>query len=132
MKIRNGFVTNSSSTNFLIISKEELNEEFLFEKLGFRKNGIMSTLGCYLVEEILQGVSDGPRYLEIEKIDFKCIEENFGKADAKRYAQMNEKGCFAYMGYTASDDSCLASFMAMDNFVIDEKDFYMNGLNCVW
>ena len=35
MKIRMGFITNSSSTNFLIISKEELTEDYLFKKLGF-------------------------------------------------------------------------------------------------
>ena len=41
MKIRMGFITNSSSTNFLIISKEELTEEYLFEKLGFIKDGML-------------------------------------------------------------------------------------------
>ena len=34
MKIRMGFITNSSSTNFLIISKNELTAEYLFKKLG--------------------------------------------------------------------------------------------------
>ena len=37
MKIREGFVTNSSSTNFLIVSKKELDEAYLMEKLGFKK-----------------------------------------------------------------------------------------------
>ena len=35
MKIRVGFITNSSSTNFLIISDKELTSDLLFEKLGF-------------------------------------------------------------------------------------------------
>lgn len=39
MKIRMGFITNSSSTNFLIISKKELTEDYLFKKLGFIKVG---------------------------------------------------------------------------------------------
>ena len=39
MKIRMGFITNSSSTNFLIISKEELTEDYLFKKLGFVQGG---------------------------------------------------------------------------------------------
>lgn len=33
LKITNGFVTNSSSTNFMIMSKEKLSEEFLSAKL---------------------------------------------------------------------------------------------------
>lgn len=31
MKIRNGFVTNSSSTNFIIMSKEELTVDNLYK-----------------------------------------------------------------------------------------------------
>ena len=35
MIIRDGFVTNSSSTNFMIISKEKLSSSYLYEKSGF-------------------------------------------------------------------------------------------------
>lgn len=51
MKIRMGFITNSSSTNFLIISKKELTEDYLFKKLGFIKGGALEEQGrqlwCY-------------------------------------------------------------------------------------
>ena len=52
MKIRMGFITNSSSTNFLIISKEELTEEYLFEKLGFIKDGMLEKQGRELCMQI--------------------------------------------------------------------------------
>ena len=48
MKIRMGFITNSSSTNFLIISKEELTEEYLFKKLGFVQGGVLEEQGRQL------------------------------------------------------------------------------------
>ena len=48
MKIRMGFITNSSSTNFLIISKKELTEEYLFKKLGFKKGGMLEEQGLQL------------------------------------------------------------------------------------
>mgnify|MGYP000633358387 CR=1 FL=1 len=53
MKIRMGFITNSSSTNFLIISKEELTEEYLFEKLGFIKDGMLEKQGRELCRSII-------------------------------------------------------------------------------
>ena len=37
MIIRDGFVTNSSSTSFIIISKKQLTGEYLAEKLGVKK-----------------------------------------------------------------------------------------------
>ena len=41
MIIRDGFVTNSSSTNFMIISKEKLSSSYLYEKLGFKPLGVI-------------------------------------------------------------------------------------------
>ena len=49
MIIRDGFVTNSSSTNFMIISKEELSSDYLLEKLGFRKGSSISAAAFSLV-----------------------------------------------------------------------------------
>ena len=51
MKIRTGFITNSSSTNFLIISKNELTEEYLFRKLGFIEGGQLAKQGHDLCKE---------------------------------------------------------------------------------
>ena len=93
MKIREGFVTNSSSTNFLIISKKEL---------------------------------------DADDINYNVVMEIFGQESADKYKELNEKGFHTYIGYTSSDDDCLTAFMTVDNFIIDKKDFYMNGESCVW
>ena len=132
MKIRDGFVTNSSSTNFLIISKKELTPDYLLKKMGFKKNSPIAYLGSDLSSEILRGISRGVRWYDIDEIDYENIKEIFGEKSAEKYEDLSKRGCFSYVGHTGSDDSCLASFMTMDNFIIDEKDFYMNGLNCVW
>ena len=96
MKIRNGFVTNSSSTNFLIISKKEITTEFLFKKLGFKNDSILADMGWELCNNLLY------------------------------------KGYNSLRGRTHSEDDSLTSFFTMDSFEIDEKDFYINGKNCIW
>ena len=51
MKIRTGFITNSSSTNFLIISKKELSAEYLYKKLGFKNGSPIEEQGWTLCDD---------------------------------------------------------------------------------
>lgn len=74
MKIRMGFITNSSSTNFLIISKEELTEEYLFEKLGFIKDGMLEKQGRELCRSIIYALDGGLRYHNYEIPDYESIK----------------------------------------------------------
>lgn len=130
MKIRTGFITNSSSTNFLIISKEELTEDYLFEKLGFVKGGILESQGRDLCEKIMYAIDGGLRYYDYNNPDYESIKEVFGDKSAILYDK--NKGFHAYWGYTSSDDSPLIQFFTTDSFEIEEKDFYINGRSCIW
>lgn len=129
MKIRCGFVTNSSSTNFLIISKEKLTKEYLIEKLGFKDDSQILISADSLANDILYGIDS---YQNIEDKDEKTIRELFGKETVQKVIKLSKKGFHVYLGHTNSDDNPLTDFMTTDNFVIDEKDFYMNGLDCTW
>lgn len=132
MIIRDGFVTNSSSTNFMIISKEKLSSSYLFEKLGFKKGSSISSAAFSLADDIVSATESGVRWFEIEQIDYETILKIFGEESAEKYKKMSKKGYHTYIGHTSSDDDFLTSFMTMDCFVIDEKDFYMDGKNCGW
>ena len=130
MKIRTGFITNSSSTNFLIISKKELTPDYLFKKLGFVQGGKLEQKGRELCDEIIRGAEDGLRYYDFDSITFDRILEAFGPKAAERFNKMN--GSFVYWGYTNSDDSAFTQFFTTDSFEIEERDFYINGRSCVW
>lgn len=84
MKIRMGFITNSSSTNFLIISKEELTEEYLFEKLGFIKDGMLEKQGRELCRSIIYALDGGLRYHNCEIPDYESI---------KKFSERNLQDC---------------------------------------
>jgi len=130
MKIRTGFITNSSSTNFLIISKEDLTEEYLFEKLGFVKGGVLEKQGRELCENIMYAINGGLRYYDYDKPDYESIKEAFGDKSAKLYDK--NRGYHTYWGYTSSDDPPITQFFTTDSFEIEDKDFYLNGRACVW
>jgi len=134
MKIRDGFVTNSSSTNFLIISREELTDEYLLKKLGFKDNSPIKDAGKQLVDSIFDGIESGLRWY---KFDYKNpsydnILEVFGKKSADKFKELKKKGYKVYLGYTRSEEGYITSFMTSDYFLIDSNDFYMDGRNCVW
>lgn len=130
MKIRMGFITNSSSTNFLIISKEELTEDYLFKKLGFVKGGILEKQGHELCENIMHAINGGLRYHDYEEPNYEQIKEVFGDKSAKLFSK--NKGYHAYWGYTSSDEEPITQFFTTDSFEIEDKDFYLNGRSCVW
>ena len=132
MKIRTGFVTNSSSTNFLIVSKKELDEAYLAKKLGFKQDSKFGWLREEFVSNIIDGTKRGPRYEGIDIIDYNAVLKLFGEEAAEKYKQLQAKGFHAYIGYTNSDDDCLSAHMTVDSFIIDKRDFYMYGEHCVW
>lgn len=132
MKIRVGYVTNSSSTNFLIISKKELTPEYLFKKLGLKKGSIIEPYAMELCENIVAGTKMGIRHSESQEISYDNIKENYGEYAAEKYRILKDKGYNIYVGYTSSDEDVLTGFFTTDSFEIDEKDIYINGRECVW
>lgn len=130
MKIRMGFITNSSSTNFLIISKEELTEDYLFRKLGFVKGGVLEEQGRQLCNSIMDAIDGGLRYYSYDTPNYETIKEVFGDKSAMLYKK--NSSYYAYWGYTSSDESPIIQFFTTDSFEIEDKDFYLNGRACVW
>lgn len=132
MMIRDGFVTNSSSTNFLIISQEELTVEYLTKKLGIKSNSPIEFDVENMCREIIDGTKGGVCWFDVKELNYESILEVFGHKSAARYKELTGKGYHAYIGHTESADSPLTAFFTQDCFILDEKGFYIDGKNCIW
>ncbi len=132
MKVRIGYVTNSSSTNFLILSKKELTAEYLYKKLGFKKNSPIEAEAMLLCENILYGTQRGLRHYSFDEMNYDNIKEAFGEKAAEKFLKYQSKGYKGYMGYTGSDQDTLTTFFTTDSFEIDESGFYVFARDCMW
>ena len=132
MKIRVGYVTNSSSTNFMIMSKNELTVEYLYKKLGFKKKSAIRQKAEELCQDIINGTCEGLRWFDFDEMNEENVREVFGEKAARIFKEKKPKGFYAYMGHTRSDEGQLTCFFTTDSFEIDEKDFYLNARDCVW
>lgn len=135
MKIKTGFVTNSSSTNFIIISKKELTVEYLYEKFGFKLDSPIRELGLQLCRNLLKASYDrNVRHCDdINTWNYDTIKKIYGEDTANVFEKMQNEGpAYINVGSTGTDSDDITSFFTCDFAEINDPDFYVNAKNCIW
>lgn len=136
MKIRAGFVSNSSSTSFLIIAKNDLNRADFFELMGIKLDSPIADL----FKEFYKAVIENTR----TKVDFKTAGKDV-PAEAwfedrhdlsphmlEKVREAKKRGLTAYFGWLDSETSIIQTFFCTDSFEVENEKIYFNGLECVW
>ena len=113
MKIRNGFVTNSSSTNYIIMSKDKLTPEKIVELLGVKKESILYdkvySLACTLLDPrgyLIHTNEEEPIEAQIEKI--------FGAITKKEYEKAMKDNKYVYYGTVSTGSEAIECSFALD------------------
>lgn len=115
MKTRSGFVSNSSSSSFIIGVNGELTEEKIMKAFNIGKDSPL-----YRIAKSMAGVlmSADPYTLE-ELIEDRCYEDKDELDDNEK--KIFEKGFIFYSGY-ASDDSGDSGESALCDTDLDYED----------
>lgn len=142
MVIRNGFVSNSSSTAFLIISKDELSRTDFYRMMGISSSSPLIDVFAQLYDAVAQSSTD--HHLKCEKDDspervdawvnslyerlrVRLTDHMMSKVDSAR-----KDGFHVYCGMLSSDDGLVEGFFCCDSFEAESRDMYMNALECTW
>src|SRR5215470_8662175 len=121
MKIRAGFVSNSSSTSFLIIARSDLNKADFFELMGISFDSPIADLFSEFYRSVVDSID--------RKVDFKAetrdvppetlLETRRGRLSARMLEKIRDakkRGLKAYYGWLDSETSPIQSFFCTDSF----------------
>ncbi|MFA4859821.1 hypothetical protein [Methanoregula sp.] len=122
MKLRSDFVTNSSSTSFIIISKGKFTKTHFFALAGIQKDSPLTPVFeklFLLFEEKMEPLNDPKEY--ISNPDLRLLIKD-----------SLEEGKSVYCGRLSSEDDLLEAYFCTDSFEMKNDTLYINCVNCAW
>ncbi len=134
MKISNGYVTNSSSTSFVITSKNGLTREAFLNIVGVSEESLLIDMYKNLYRAIRANIKKIPdnisirQFLKINSIklddsDIVEIEHRYNRGDDVYWGELSDSG----------DDGGLAeAFFSHESFVVVGDDIYFNARDSMY
>ena len=135
MKIGNGFVTNSSSTSFVILSKDGLSKEKFLKAFGVSEESLLVDMYNNLYKAVNNNITEVPSGLNIrdylKEEDVKINDPEDIDEIERRYLQ-GEKVFVGKLNDSGIDGGMAEAFFAHESFVVIGDDFYINARNSVF
>lgn len=133
MKLKLDFVSNSSSTSFVYIADEELNEEAFLEAAGVDGDGPVGDLFREMYSEINNALlSYGKEIRTKEDVEHVAGSHEFTPEVIERMKIAIEQGRNVVTSTLSSDGPLAESLLCMAIFEIESDHFYINAYNNYW
>ena len=137
MKIRNSFVTNSSSTSFIISTKNDLNKSSFLESIGVENKCIFNKF----FEDLFDAIEVNKRnIIDVIREDTHCKDvetflkqEGFNEDTISKVIDLINMDREVFFGTFRSDAETVAEvYFCCESSIVCEDDIYFNGNISGW
>lgn len=135
MKINNGYVTNSSSTSFVVCTKNGISKEKFLSAFGIHEDSLLKSFYeklYYVIQKEKTEIPTGvnlKKYFQQHRIDIEDtadlseIEKRYNSGEKVYYGKLED--CGAYGGM-------IEAFYALESVIVIGDDLYFNAKDCAY
>lgn len=135
MKIRAGFVSNSSSTSFLVIADGDLDLKGFLNLMGIDGKSPLVPMFTTLHESIIENTR---REVDFSQADpkvalkdwFTDLRHDLTPRMLEKLEDARRRGLKVYHGQLATASNNVECFFCTDSFEVENERIYFNALEC--
>lgn len=132
MKLKLDFISNSSSTSFVYISRGELSKEAFFEAAGVDLDSPVADIFAQMHAELESALADGDNLLTKQDIDEYAADVTLMPDVIEKMHAALAEGKNVVKASLDSDGELAESLLCVEIFEIESDEFFINAHNNYW